>query len=109
MPVASDVRLGERVARADDGREAGEQLGWHDFDGTLDDVHAALTVSGADYSADLDRLVHVRILLRPHPEEQRSCVSKEGSECTGSSFETALSRLLRMRLVGESIGQQLMT
>jgi|GEM_PF-5193227 len=42
------------------------------------------------------------IILSPHPEEQRSCVSKEPPESTGSSFETALTRLLRMRLVGES-------
>jgi hypothetical protein len=37
---------------------------------------------------------------QPHPEEQRSCVSKEGPEITGyaSSFETDLTVLLRMRL-----------
>jgi hypothetical protein len=38
----------------------------------------------------------------PHPEEQRSCVSKEPPVLSGTSFETALSRLLRMRSAGES-------
>jgi hypothetical protein len=42
------------------------------------------------------------INLSPRPEEQRSCVSKEDPESTGTSFETALSRLLRMRSVGDS-------
>ena len=63
------VRVGERVALADDGGEAGEEFGRDGFDGAFDDVHAALSrLEGADYSADLARLVHARILLRPHPD-----------------------------------------
>jgi hypothetical protein len=50
------------------------------------------------------------VYLQPHPEEQPSgCVSKELPESTGSSFETALSRLLRMRAVGEGPDQQSLT
>jgi hypothetical protein len=47
--------------------------------------------------------------LSPLPEEQRSCVSKEVQESAGSSFETALSRLLRKRSAGESIDRQAVT
>jgi hypothetical protein len=40
--------------------------------------------------------------LQPHPEEQRSCVSKEGQESTGASFETdCYAILLRMRAEGD--------
>jgi hypothetical protein len=49
------------------------------------------------------------ITLCLHPEEQRSCVSNELPENTGSSFETALSRLLRMREGSESPDQQSLT
>jgi hypothetical protein len=41
--------------------------------------------------------------LSPHPGEQPSgCVSKGPPVLSGTSFETALSRLLRIRLMGES-------
>jgi hypothetical protein len=47
------------------------------------------------------------IILSPHPEEQHGCVSKEPPVLSGTSFETALSRLLRMRAVGESSDRRL--
>jgi hypothetical protein len=47
------------------------------------------------------------ITLSPHPEEQRSCVSKEPPGLSGPSFGTALSRLLRMRSVDEGAARRL--
>jgi cytochrome P450 len=46
------------------------------------------------------------ITLSPHPEEQHSCASKDRPVLSGTSFETALSRLLRMRSVVGSTYRQ---
>ena len=64
--------------------------------GLIDDIGAPPAPAGPSTRAATRRerrreMVFLRgfIISRPHPEEQRSCVSKEGSECTRSSFETA--------------------